>query len=113
MATMELNSFLHKFSQLWKSGQDAHLEFHTHAGNAWISLNLNLGKRRFSFPSNHRKPPSPSRLRRRERRAAARQDITENETQTANSDICNNSRKNYLKMGFDTTKLICMCVEVT
>ena len=86
MVDHEINSFILKFNQLWCNGFDAHLDMEAHAGNAWIGLRLNLGKRRFPFPSTHRKAPSPSRLRRRERRAAAREDVTENVTPTTNDD---------------------------
>ena len=76
MATvdLEINSFVTKFQQLWKAGRDAHMDFETHAGKAWVNLRLGLGE----YPSDsivkqhHLKRLSPSRLRRRERRAADR-----------------------------------------
>ena len=71
MDTMELNSFLLKFSQLWIGGQDAHLEFHSHAGNAWVGLRLNLGPYTGPPPRSN---VSNSRSRRRDRRAAARKE---------------------------------------
>ena len=39
----EINSFISKFNQLWHYGFDAHLDLHTHAGSAWVGLQVNLG----------------------------------------------------------------------
>ena len=90
MESMELNSFVTKFNYLWKSGQDAHLNIHTYAGNAWVGLSLNLGH----FPtgpvhinSSPRKQDSPSRRRRRERRAAARETQNDNTNVSVTEDL--------------------------
>ena len=83
MSIAELESFIFKFNHLWKTGQDARIDIHSHAGNAWIGISLNLGQ----YPGHQgcqdppRKNVSPSRIRRRERRAAAR---SSNHTQDAN-----------------------------
>ena len=74
---METNSFIWKFSNLWKSGKDAKLVFETHAGEASVSLTLGLGKYsggvlQERFFEQRKKKVSPSRIRRRERRAAER-----------------------------------------
>ena len=52
---------------------DAHLDLETHAGNAWIGLKGNLGQQTPTMHENefHLKRASPSRIRRRERRAAS------------------------------------------
>ena len=76
MCTPEFHSFVHKFYQLWNSGYSAHLDIHCHAGEAWVDLRANLGRphqhdqgQGLHRPSNR---VSPSRYRRRVRRAAAR-----------------------------------------
>ena len=72
----ELNSFVSKFNSLWASGSNASLSIESNAGQAYITLRLSLG----DYPGklndvNHgaqKKHLSPSKLRRRERRAAER-----------------------------------------
>ena len=72
----EISSFVEKFVNLWKRGGDVSLNLETHAGQVCVSLRLGLGK--FATDTDdlndmvHRKKVSPSRLRRRERRATAR-----------------------------------------
>ena len=74
MAVKELKSFICKFNQLWHSGMSAHLDMDTHAGEAWVGLRVRLGHA--PVPIHHsnlqRTRDSPSRGRRRERRAAQR-----------------------------------------
>ena len=68
----EIDSFILKFRQLWGAGLDAHLDLETHAGNAWVSLKLNLGQNRSNpVGSEFQKRCSPSRAKRRERRSAS------------------------------------------
>ena len=72
----EISSFVEKFVNLWKRGCDVSLNLETHAGQASVSLRLGLD----NFVNNdvnnldiaQKKKVSPSRLRRRERRASAR-----------------------------------------
>ena len=75
----ELDTFVKKFHQLWKDGVTAHLDLDTHAGDAWVGLRVRLGQG--PGPLHRQVPPfrqevpkkeSPSRQRRRARRAAAR-----------------------------------------
>ena len=80
MFVTELDTFLHKFHQLWSAGQSAHLDLETLAGNAWVSLRVQLQhpghlhhQFRPPFPQYQKKQDSPSRQRRRARRTAARQ----------------------------------------
>ena len=76
MAYRELNSFIHKFNQLWRSGKSAHLNIDTHAGEAWVGLRVRLGHAPVHQEVYHNKSrtrDSPSRHRRRVRRAAARE----------------------------------------
>ena len=76
----ELDTFIKKFHQLWNDGHTAHLDLDTCAGQAWVGLRVQLGhapgplhhQQLFNFP---KKSLSPSRQRRCERRAAARDNI--------------------------------------
>ena len=43
MAPDELESFFFKFRNLWKAGQEATLNVKTKAGQAWVTLEVNLG----------------------------------------------------------------------
>ena len=43
MTVTELDTFVTKFYHLWSAGLNAHLDVKTHAGNAWVSLHLDLG----------------------------------------------------------------------
>ena len=73
MLSSELDSFVLKFKSLWYSGIDAHLDVETHAGQAWVGLRVGLGHPP-GLPQPHllRKKDSPSKQRRRARRAEAR-----------------------------------------
>ena len=80
MFITELDTFVKKFHQLWNDGMTAHLDLDTHAGDAWVGLRVRLGP--VPGPLHHEVHPyhqevprkeSPSRQRRRARRAAARQ----------------------------------------
>ena len=42
MVVTEIDSFIHKFHQLWRDGLTAHLDLDTHAGNAWVGLRVQL-----------------------------------------------------------------------
>ena len=79
----ELNTFIVKFKQLWKSGFTAHLDLDPSNGKAWVGLRLHLG----DAPGHVRHPDggghpvktydksrdNPAKQRRRERRAALRE----------------------------------------
>ena len=80
MSMTELDTFVKKFHQLWNDGITAHLDLDTHAGDAWVGLRVCLGqapgplhRRAHPFHQQVPKKESPSRQRRRARRAAARQ----------------------------------------
>ena len=86
----ELDSFVHKFKHLWHSGENAHLDVHTHAGQAWVSLHAHLGQapnpsHQQVHPSHGRKD-SPSRQRRRARRTEERKKKAEEAKATENVD---------------------------
>ena len=79
MFVTELDSFVHKFHQLWNAGYNAHLDLDTHAGYAWVGIRVQLGQ--VPGPLHHQVPPfsniqkkteSSSRQRRHARRAAER-----------------------------------------
>ena len=73
------DSFVYKFNQLWSAGHSAHLDLDTHAGRAWVGLRVQLGHHAplppfhlpHNFPQYSHKKDSPSRQRRRAKRAAA------------------------------------------
>jgi hypothetical protein len=79
MIVTEVDTFIQKFRDLWQSGLDAHLDLDTHAGQAWVGLRVRLGHA--PGPLHHQVQPniqrksrnSPSRQRRRAKRASARQ----------------------------------------
>ena len=76
MYAEEVDSLILKFKQLWKTGLDAHLDLHTHAGQAWVSLHVRLGHAQDQrHQGNYFKSRNGlSRQRRREKRANARRD---------------------------------------
>ena len=78
MNSLELYSFVQKFKQLWHSGVNAHLDAHTRAGQAWVSLHVQLGQAPgpLQHPP-HRQKVSASRQRRKARRAAERKKTAE------------------------------------
>ena len=79
----ELETFIQKFRQLWKSGHDARLEVETKAGKASVALHLRLGDAPEPIHGNQQRTFSSrtrntsARDRRRARLAEAR-DINEN-----------------------------------
>ena len=93
MAIQDLDSFLHKFKHLWHCGFDAHLDVDTHAGEAWVGLRVRLGQNK--NPTYHQKTflkrnsrESPSKQRRRDRRAALREeqaDVNQAESENVKS----------------------------
>ena len=57
------------FQKFWRSGKNARLNVECEAGKVWASLHVSVD---LPQPSPHQKRSSPSRLRRRARRAATR-----------------------------------------
>ena len=94
MIVTELDSFIKKFHQLWSAGVSAHLDLDTHAGRAWVGLRVQLGHApgllqhnlHPPFTKPFQKGDSPSRLRRRVRREAARKAKAEEATNKENAD---------------------------
>lgn len=93
MYNEELDSFVSKFRHLWRIGCDAHLDINAHAGQAWLGLHVRLGHAPGPLhqdPTNHfnKSRNSPSRQRRRERRAAARKEaVAAQVTRTEGQDV--------------------------
>ena len=101
MDDTELNKFVVKFKSLWSSGYDAHLDIDCHAGQAWVCLRLRIGHAEALHRhrgQDHVKD-SPSKQRRRARRAADRQeknaaaDKTEEAFTAGNADEENEHKK--------------------
>ena len=74
----EMNSFMNKFFQLLHSGETAQLTLECYNGQLYVNLRAALPHHAHQqFPEHHhhhhyrQQVPSPSRLRRRARRAAA------------------------------------------
>merc|ERR1711892_1221826 len=63
----EIDSFVHKFVNLWQAGRNASLKLDSLAGQASVTLHLDLGQ---AVPPQH---VQNARERRRQRRADARQ----------------------------------------
>ena len=87
----EVSSFVNKFVNLWKSGCDASLHMESQAGQAFVTIRLGLGtgaystsnsrqNKQFQHSESKVKKVSPSRMRRRARRSAARQVAAESDT---------------------------------
>ena len=105
MSAKELNSFVHKFHQLWNAGYSAHLDLDTHAGRAWVGLRVQLGHApghvhhhlHHPFPQPHKKPDSPSRQRRRARRAAASHTKAEEAAKKETADQAGSKPENIIE----------------
>ena len=65
----ELNSFVNKFVNLWQAGRSASLKLDSQAGQASVTLHLDLGQ---SVPPQFQHVQSTARDRRCQRRADAR-----------------------------------------
>ena len=102
MADQELNSFILKFKNLWKSGRNANLTIKSIAGKAHVSLNVELDDNPADLDQHqHGKLRNgsrngPARQRRRLRRAAACQaeKATEAEEEAENATVEKESTEN-------------------
>jgi hypothetical protein len=96
----EMNSFVGKFLNLWQSGRDATLQVETQTGQACVTLRLGLGE----HPGQqHRKKASPSRQRRLDRRATARQVSAETVEPNANTENDEDGSKEEIRIGKEAT----------
>ena len=74
----QINSFIHKFNELWNKGQQTRLSIESKEGRASMHLKLDLGlSRAHIFNRNN-----PARQRRRERRAENRANSTAENIET-------------------------------
>ena len=80
MFESELNSFVKKFLQLKNAGANAHLDVDPRAGDAWVSLSVQLSH----VPKPRRR--SPSYYRRQERRRAAAEEAARQSSDKSVSD---------------------------
>ena len=103
MHVNELNSFVHKFNQLWKACFTAHLDLDSHAGNAWVGIRVQLGP---APPGPHHHPhqhvpPSryrgPSYSRRLEKRRVARCQASQSPTAEVSDDQLDSEKSKAVK----------------
>ena len=100
MHTAELDTFVHKFRQLWNAGPNAHLDFDCRGGAAFVGLRLELGHA--PGPAHHQVDPfylhrrsySPAYQRRRARRSAARANSNNDTVEVSNHEECVDRNKN-------------------
>ena len=96
MAGLEqLNSFIGKFVNLWQTGFDASLELKTFNGEASVHFHVGLGQahclqKAQPRPHHH---VSPSRVRRRARRAEARRQAAEEAAKVEAEHVARNEGK--------------------
>ena len=81
MVQSELDSFYVKFKNLLRAEKDAVLTFKSEAGRAFATLSLDLGHVLSAEPGPAPRGPrnGPARIRRREKRAAAREQLAAEE----------------------------------
>ena len=88
---IEMNAFIGKFVRLWQSGRDANLKIESKAGQAVVSLQLDLG---YPHPPPHHPVPvvRAAQVRRRQRRAAERQTAAEAESKRVEAEQADRDR---------------------
>ena len=86
MVVTEIDSFILKFKNLWKSGLSAHLDLDTHSGQAWVGLRVRLGHplHRQVQQTGPKSRNTPCRQRPREKPLAARNEHAEKAVDPAN-----------------------------
>ena len=89
MAKAEIDSFILKFKNLLLSGRNATLVLKSNAGNADVSLNVDLGQvpPQPTQHVHHQSRDGPSRQRRRLRRAQARATEAEEVTEVSDAQV--------------------------
>ena len=111
----KLNTFINIFHQLWKSGDTAHLNLNTHAGQAWVGIRTPLGHPGQSQQYQHQTPKyhqyskpspnqrSPSYFRRKQRRQAAKaaEESTTNKEETT-AEEADSAEKHHNKINSET-----------
>lgn len=98
----EINAFIVKFKQLWNSGFSAHLDLDSCDGKAWVGLRLNLGDApgvgqvHREDVSLRRTQNSPSKERRRNRRAALRENMKNENVSESTEQVENDMVENEI-----------------
>ena len=109
----ELNSFVGKFLKLWQSGCDASLHLKTRDGKATINLQLGLGQAPpppFSKPPP-RHVPGPSRQRRTQRRALAREQAEQAQAKNNVEEVAENANEDVAKNESESAEIATEVVE--
>ena len=110
MAANELDSFVVKFKNLWRNGQEATLKVKSKDGEAWIELQVGLGHP-LDLPPPHlqahqRVQTGTSRDRRRARRAAERKNsglkVSEEGTEKEIAEEASNSDSSNAKVNINS-----------
>ena len=73
----EIDSFVQKFKNLWHAGRNASLCIKSVGGKAHVDLSVELGEASRTAAHHFRSRNGPARQRRRDRRAAAREEVAE------------------------------------
>ena len=109
----ELNSFIGKFLNLWQSGRDASLHLKTCDGKATINLQLGLGQAP-PPPSSQPPPrhvPGPSRQRRTQRRALAREQAEQAQAKNNVEEVAENANEEVAKNESESAEIATEVVE--
>ena len=110
----KLNTFINIFHQLWKSGDTAHLNLNTHAGQAWVGIRTPLGYpgqnqqyqqqtpkyHQYSKPSPNQRSPSYFRRKQRRQAAKAAEESTTNKEETT-AEEADSAEKHHNKINFE------------
>ena len=110
----KLNTFINIFHHLWNSGDTAHLDLNTHAGQAWVGIRTPLGypgqnqQYQQQTPKYHQyskqslNQRSPSYFRRKQRRQAAKaaEESTTNKEETT-AEEADSAEKHHNKINFE------------
>ena len=110
----DVNSFVGKFLNLWQSGRDASLHLKTCDGKATINLQLGLGQvppPPFSQPPPRHVPAGPSRQRRTQRRALAREQAEQAQAKTNVEEVAENANEEVGKDESESAEIATDVVE--
>ena len=110
----KLNTFINIFHHLWNSGDTAHLDLNTHAGQAWVGIRTPLGYpgqnqqyqqqtpkyHQYSKPSPNQRSPSYFRRKQRRQAAKAAEESTTNKEETT-AEEADSAEKHHNKINFE------------
>ena len=111
----KLNTFINIFHHLWNSGDTAHLDLNTHAGQAWVGIRTPLGYpgqnqqyqqqtpkyHQYSKPSPNQRSPSYFRRKQRRQAAKAAEESTTNKEETT-AEEADSAEKHHNKLNSET-----------